>query len=587
MNSFRQLTQPVKITTTLVILALCIAYLVYAMASSPQFGLLTFDAIHSYLPFANKLLAEPLLFWKDTAAITVAPGGYVYMALVGAEPDRIFILNIIIAVLSLLLVFDLCRRLGGMTAGIAGAILYSFSPLLIEVIVPVLNEPPYLFFTILWLWGSVLASDKPGKNWPIVIAGLALLCSILTRAIYFYWLFPAIVTCLLIYFFAKKADLKKLCLRILAIHLIAATGAGAYTLHNWYTHDTAMIATGSGSALYFGSNSVTLGYEPHYLEMAHDEWMVTDRVNSHLTPHNDRRLAWAAKHMLKDMPVEHLIELYVNKLGAILFFSQANLSHKTFNDRSFRIFLLVLAAIGFFYNRKKLLAIMILFVFLYVTAIHVPAMYNPRYSIGALDLPLTLLAALGIAHLVSRQSSKKIIAGTFCILLICMAAGTLHQRYGAPLMPQIDKGITLLALKAPLEDIEYRGFSGNPLVEPAIFLDQSASLRWKNISNKKQDGTPIVSINILEMDPLCKKLNLTYTDQDKNSWEKSFSLKKSKAPINIVIGSSNLDDRDKRHNQLDIEFRCPINSTLKIGGIALHVSQTGLHYNEQLPIDLK
>ena len=89
------------------------------------------------------------------------------------------------------------------------------------------------------------------------------------------------------------------------------------------------------------------------------------------------------------------------------------------------------------------------------------------------------------------------------------------------------------------------------------------------------------------MDPLCKKLNLTYTDQDKNSWEKSFSLKKSKAPINIVIGSSNLDDRDKRHNQLDIEFRCPINSTLKIGGIALHVSQTGLHYNEQLPIDLK
>ena len=587
MNSFRQLPQPVKMTATLIALTLCIAYLVYAMASSPQFGELTFDAIHTYLPFANKLLAEPLLFWQDTAAITVAPGGYVYMALAGADPERIFILNIILAVLSLLLVFDLCRRLGGLTAGIAGAILYSFSPLLVEVIVPVLNEPPYLFFTILWLWGSVLASDKPEKNWPVVVAGLGLLCSILTRAIYFYWLFPAIITCLLIYFFAKKTDLKKLCLRILAIHLIAAAGAGAYTLHNWRAHDTAMIATGSGTALYFGSNPVTLGYEPPYLGMVHDEWMVTDGVNSHLTPHNDRRLAWAAKHMLKDMPVEHLVELYVNKLGAILFFSQANLASKTFNDRSFRIFLLLLAAIGFFYNRKKLLAVMIFFVFLYVTAVHVPAMYNQRYSIGALDLPLTLLAALGIAHLVSRQSSKKTIASALCMLLLFIAAGTLHQRYGTPLMPKIDKGITHLALKAPLEDIEYQGFSDNPMVESVTFLDKSASLSWKNISNEKRGGTPLISIDVLEMDPLCKRLDLTYTDQDQNSWKKSFPLKKSKAPINIVIGSSSLDNIDKRNSQLDIEFRCPTHSTLKIGQIALYVSQTGLYYNEQIPMDFK
>lgn len=575
------------IVFSVITLALSIAYLIYAMISSQMFGVLTLDATASYLPLANKLIAAPLSLWEDSAAITVAPGGYAYMALVGAKPERIFILNIIIAVLSLLLVFDLCRRLGGLVAGLAGAILYSISPLLIEVIVPVLNEPPYLFFTILWLWATVLIRDKPDKKWPIILSGLALLFSILTRAIYFYWLFPAVLTCLLIYFISKKTALKKLCLQIMIAHLIAVAGAAAYTLHNWQTHGTPMIATGSGTALYFGSNPVTLGYEPPYLRMTHDEWMMTDRINSHLTPHNDRRLAWAAKQMLKDMPANNLAELYINKLGAILFFSQANLKPKIFNDRTFRVFLIIFAAIGFFYNRKNILVVMLLFILLYVTAVHIPAMYNQRYSIGALDLPLTLLAALGIAHLEGRKSSKKLIASILVIIISGITAATLHQRYSPPLMPKIDQGISHLALKASLANLEHKGFAGNPLVEPAAFEGKFASIIWKNISNHKRGGTPVISIDILEMDKNCKKIDLIYTDKDANIWQSALPLKKSKAPLTVTIGSLYLDNIDKYESQLEMKFKCPINSKIKIGDIGLYVSQAGLYYHDKIPSDFK
>lgn len=578
---------PLLLISTVSILTLSLAYLIYSMVFSERFGLLTPDAIISYLPLANKLIEAPLTLWSEPIAITVAPGGYIYMALAGAQPDRIFILNIILAALSVLLIFDLCRRLGGLSAGLAGALLYCFSPLLIEVLIPTLNEPPYLFFTALWLWGSVLIRDKPEKKWPIIISGLALLFSILTRAIYFYWLFPAVFTCFLIFLFSKKSDLKKLCLRIMAAHLIAAAGAGAYTLHNWKTHETPMIATGSGTALYFGSHLVTYGYEPPYLDMTHDAWMVTDEVNSHLTPKNDRRLSFAAKQMLLNMPAKDLISLYVNKLGAILFFSQANLEQGVFNERAFRIVLLTLALVGFFYNIRNILILMLFFVLLYVTAVHVPAMYNQRYSIGALDLPLTLLAALGVAHLIHNRSNKKLFAAVLFASIGGIAIGSLHLRYSPPLMPRIDKGISYLALKAPLENLEYQGFSGNPFIEPAIVLEKHTSIIWKDISNHKRGGTPIISIDIEKMDQRCKRLDFTYTDKEHNTWQSSMPLKKPKAPLTLNVGSLSLDNIDKYNSQLEIQFRCPVDSKLKINKIALYVVQTGLHYRKQLPIELK
>lgn len=427
----------------------------------------------------------------------------------------------------------------------------------------------------------------PEKTWPIIISGVALLFSILTRAIYFYWLFPAVITCFLIYLYSKNLDLKKLCLRIMTAHLIAAAGAGAYTLHNWQTHDTPMIATGSGTALYFGSNPVTYGYEPPYLNMAHDAWMATDEVGSHLTPKNDRRLTFAAKQMLKDMPTEHLAELYINKLGAILFFSQANLKQKIFNQRAFRIFLLTFALVGFFYHRKNILVLMLFFTLLYVTAVHVPAMYNQRYSIGALDLPLTLLAALGVAQLIRRCSDNKLIVTVLLTSLSGITIGSLHQRYSAPLMPQFEKGISYLALKAPLQSLEYQGFSGNPFLEPATTLEKHTSVTWKNISNHKRGGTPIISIDVQEMDQRCKKIDFTYTDQEQNTWQSSMKLKKPTAPLTLNFGSSLLDNIDKYDSQLEIKFRCPVNTKLKIGGVALYVVQTGLHYREQLPSSLK
>lgn len=578
---------PLLIISTVSILLTSIAYLIYAMAFSQKFGQLTPDAIISYLPLANKLIEAPLSFWGDPMAITVAPGGYIYMALAGAQPDRIFVINIFLAVLSVLLIFDLCRRLGGVFAGLAGAILYSFSPLLIEVLVPALNEPPYLFFTVLWLWSTVLIRDKPEKLWPLLLAGLSLLFSILTRAIYFYWLFPAIITCFFIYLYSKDLDLKKLCLRIMTAHLIAAAGAGAYTFYNWQVHNTPMIATGSGTALYFGSNPVTLGYEPPYLNMIHDEWMMTGGTDSHLTPLNDRRLTFAAKQMLKDMPTEHLAELYINKLGAILFFSQVNLEERVLNDRAFRILLFVLAAVGVFYHRKNILVLMLFFTLLYVTAVHVPAMYNQRYSIGALDLPLTLLAALGVAQLIRRYSDKKLILTVLLTSLGGITIGSLHQRYSAPLMPQFEKGIYYLALKAPLQSLEHQGFSGNPFLESATTLEKYTSITWKNISNHRRGGTPIISIDVVKMDQRCKRLDFTYTDQEQNIWQTSMNLKKPNAPLTLNVGSLSLDNIDKYDSQLEIKFRCPTNSILKISGIALYVSQTGLHYHEQLPSDLK
>ncbi|MBF0825957.1 hypothetical protein IR166_30880, partial [Enterococcus faecalis] len=140
-----------------------------------------------------------------------------------------------------------------------------------------------------------------------------------------------------------------------------------------------MVATGSGAALYFGSNPVLSGYEPPFFGLAHDEGTVVGGLG-HLSMEGDKRLMAVAKTMLRDLPTGELLQMYVRKLGAVLFFSRAHLDRHVLNDRAWRIALVLLALLGVWGARRHPMGWMVAGAAAYQCAVHVPVLYNPRYS---------------------------------------------------------------------------------------------------------------------------------------------------------------------------------------------------------------
>lgn len=568
---------------TIGMLAAAAAYLIYTICDSPVLGSVPPDAVNVYLPLARRLLSDPLAVFNESTAVMVAPGGYVYMALAGAKVRLIFIVNIAFAVTSVVLLFDLCRRLGGWYAGMGAALLYVFSPVLPAVSIPPLNEPPFLFFTLLWLWSMVWVRDRPQRWWPVVLSGLALLASILTRAIYFYWLAFAFVGLTAAWIFTKAPDARRLFARLMMVHLIAGLGAGAYTAHNAIKFGVPMIATGSGTALYFGSNAARIGYEPPYFGMVHDEWMVTDQVSSHLSPENDRRLGQAAKHMLRDLPLQDIVEMYAMKLGAVLFFSKATLPPDLLNGRIYRIVLLVLAGVGIWAQRRNPLAVMCFMVLGYVTAVHVPVMYNQRYSVGALEIPLTVLAGLGVGALFVRAAWPGRVMAALVLIVAGSLLGAWHQRFTGPLMPDLDKGVSKLLATAQPGDISTSGFLGDPFAGGATVQNGQATVTWNGVPNPLIGGSPVVRLEIEHVNPNCHFVHVAYrTQASGKEWNDGVELRHPKSAFVLTFGTARLNNIEEPGGALTMSFVCPPGSTIALGALSLHVLHTGLHYRARV-----
>ncbi|MGZ5079866.1 MAG: ArnT family glycosyltransferase, partial [Usitatibacter sp.] len=353
-----------------------------------------FDAVHMYLPLAQRLLAEGFAFFGTEASIQMPPFSYAWPALFGAKLASVKMANFLLSGATLVLVFRTAWLLHSRAAGVAAAFLFAACPLFRPTLATAISEPPYLLLVTVWIW-ALAEWFASARRVFIPIAGIAFGLAILTRGTFFYWLLA------LIAFFAWRREKGAL-----VAHLIALALPLAFIAKNALIFSFPFFATGAGNALYLGTNPVTGGYDPIYVGLIFDVGAIAPGP-APLTLDAEHRLGTVARMLLAETDKGQLAAMWAKKLAAFLFVSNAAEGDVPWL-RAWRIATMVLAAVGVMGIASRALRCVVAGSVLYQVAIHVPVLYTMRYSVGAMDLWLVLLAGIGIAPLYVRRSAAAI-----------------------------------------------------------------------------------------------------------------------------------------------------------------------------------
>ena len=549
-------------------------------------GNLPYDTLVTYFPLAKSLRSDPGAFFSNPESVIVPPGTYVYMALGGPNAETLKATNFALSIAVLFMLFGAANRLAGRAAAGGAAWLYVCSPTLAPLAITPQSEPLFLFLVALWLWACVLACS-PANGQPsgwaryrawllMLIGGLALAAATLTRATYMYWIPVATLVCLGLNFWGPT-EKRSYARRLLIIHLVALAGAGAYVVHNQITFKKPIVSTGAGIALYLGNNTVINGFEPPYHGLNYDNFYLTEQLK-HISLEGDARLRKAADQMLRDAPIPVLAEMYWDKLGAVLFFSKVRLERHVLNLRAWRMLLLVLSAYGIWTYRRSLPVWMIAGALAYQAVVHVPVLYNPRYTIGALDIILTLLSGFGIGAL--HRQKRPALAAVACAaaVLACIGLGAYHQRHSAPVMPNLSKGPHALMRRAAIESIEIVGMRGNPMTAVAEVTASRPAIRWKGASLESA-GMAIANLGVDTWDSRCNAVVYSFEASDGLRRELNLRLEGLPEHRDIAFGMKDLvDEQRKTDGTLSLTFDCPVGARLRFTELALYHASMGLHY---------
>jgi len=548
---------------------------VYALAEPA----LQFDTQYSYLPLAQRLLGDFGALWHSPDMLKTAPGIIFYMALAGAQIMDIKALNMACALLMFLLLFDAARRTAGYAAAACAAWLLACSPYLAQISTWLMVEPPILFFTALWLWSSVWMVQCQ-RGWrafgAVLLAALALAAATLTRATWMYWLVaaPPMFAAL-----AWRDTCRRVAWRRFAcVHVIALLCVGSYVLRNALVFDAPLIANGAGAALYFGNNPMTHGQEPPFFAMTHDDRFASD-WQFHLSRTGDARLQRVARTIVADMPPATLAALYAKKAVTFLFLSKTHL-REDYAPRLWRIALLFCAALGAWQGRKKAAVCLLLCAALYQWLVHIPVLYNPRYSFAALDIALTLLAACGLAGLWQARGRRAIVFCHMGALALCLGAGIWHQEYSRPLMPDMHAVPHRLVQQAAAQDIGFDGLDGNPFLALAESGTGTFSIIWDQSPPALEimdDSLALLHLKIAQIHGQCTRAWLQYRNTDGAMQKDMMLLHTISAPQELARGILFLKMPGTPHS-LRWEFDCTPGTRIRFADWALYETGLGAHY---------
>jgi len=167
---------------------------------------------------------------------------------------------------------------------------------------------------------------------------------------------------------------------------------------NYVTVNHAVVATGAGSALYFGQHPLTGGFEPPLIGLSYDEGAVLSLLNvDHKSPLGDRVLTAIGLEWLRDRPILESLAEMPTRIGRVLFLPNRGLAPTVFNHRALRIATVCLALIALVAMRRNAL-ILLLGAGLALQSLQLSiVLFNNRYSVGTLDYGLILLASIGLA----------------------------------------------------------------------------------------------------------------------------------------------------------------------------------------------
>lgn len=401
------------------------------------------DAYWTYLPNARKLLDHAWAFLTtDPASYHVAPLGYIWPAIWGADPAIIQVANCALFLASALLLWRTATRLGGWLAGVISTALLTFHPDLASYIPQVLTESVFLFGLMLFTAGAVeyALNSRRSSLW-LGLASLGLTITLLSRPVLqIFALVTLFIGVSAMAYSAWRGPRTSLAARAVANALnrwvcaalfAALVLPAAVVIKNGLSFDLWGMGTGAGSGLYYGVSPFKMGLEPVYSGFNYDAGItpltVSPATKGHpLTKEADRINTRVAVELIKNTSLIDNIGFFTQKLKAWLFYSTPELSIAS-KLRTFRAFewlaicLAVLAVIGSAWRRsaspglerpgitdgerRKLVTLGILMLGVVCMALQLtPVLYNTRYNAFFLGPWLMLLAGVSTAFLLRLPS---------------------------------------------------------------------------------------------------------------------------------------------------------------------------------------
>ncbi len=309
--------------------------------------------------------------------------------------------------------------------------------------------------------------------------GIALGLATLTRPAVIYYA-PAMVA-----FFAWRALHRPVSerpqeWRLAALHGLAFALVAVWIARNAVSFGFPAVATGAGAALFFGVNPLVDGFDPQYFGMNYDTGGVHPDL-THLSIDSDRILRAVAAIQFFDTPLPVLLGMFARKTAAFIFVTTAETSGESILlQREWRILLVAGAAAAFAFHRRSILVATLGALVLYMLVAHMPALYHHRYSVGALDLPLSLLAAIGFVEAlksVARTLPALAIAG------LALVAGYVDASVTGPHAPKPERIPHLIRWQSEVK-LARRLEPGQAVVEIAI---------------PKEAGTPPWDLSLLQL----------------------------------------------------------------------------------------
>lgn len=393
------------------------------------------DAFWTYLPNARKLLEHPWAFLTtDPASYHVAPWGYVWAALWGADPVRIQWANCALFLACVLLMWRCSTRLGGLWAGVLATALLVHFPNIAAYIPQVLTETPYLFALMLATTAAI--EYALGSRWPrsmLALASVGLTLTLLTRPVL--QVFTVLALAAVLVWLAWRrwrstcavAAPARISFGVALALCAALVLPAAVAVKNGLCFGVWGLGTGAGTGLYYGVSPFKMGLEPVFTGFNYDAGLTPLTADSQTRGHPlskpaDAINAKVALSIVRNTGWADNVGFFARKLRAWLLYSTPELSMypKLRSARSFEWLAICLAGASLLWRTRRstrallpgtrvpdnvkitVLAGLLLLV-LAMAAQLTPVLYNTRYNLFFLEPWLILLTGVAVAVLLQWQ----------------------------------------------------------------------------------------------------------------------------------------------------------------------------------------
>ncbi|WP_133246211.1 hypothetical protein [Acidovorax sp. 99] len=414
------------------------------------------DAYWTYLPNARFFLADPWSFLtREPSSFYVAPLSYIWPAIWNANPAVIQVANGGLYLLSVLLMWRLATRLGGVGAGMVATALLVRFPELASYIPQVLTEPLYMFGLLLFLTGLVdyVLAEQRRLFW-LTVAATGLAVTLLTRPVLQLFSVLALAALLCLFMVRRTStdripSLERVVNESTVIALALALSLPILTVVKNGTYFGYWgISTGAGSGLFYGVSPFKMGVEPVYGGFGYDAG-ITARMAAPATQGHplhveaDQIQSRAALSIIQSTRWRDNVAFFWFKFKAWMLYSPEDTAMRP-KLRQFRLFEWLsiggaTACLAYRQWRARKRALLRknlpiqdgvtlrrlgLCTFILLLAIGMagqllPVLYNIRYNVFLLDLLLIPLAGVGVAIMAKQLCANASHYGLHSALQFC------------------------------------------------------------------------------------------------------------------------------------------------------------------------